>query len=273
MHTPSAPGGARPTKNLVVLSDGHAGHMFGLCSPEFQLQPSECSLSRFHEKAYEWQTHTWGWFASAIKRLGPIDHLVYNGDAIEGKGYRSGATELLTADRNAQVNIAKAVIDFCAPAAVTIVRGTPSHTGEEEDWEDVLAEKLGVRAEDHAWLTYGPTTFDIKHHIGSSSVPGGVPPSLTRDAVWNLLWAEKQLQPRANVIIRSHLHKHVYVGDEDSLAIVTPALQGWTKYGAKRMSKTITYGFVSFNVHENGDYTWTRHILNPTFAASHAQPI
>ena len=264
-------------KNVVILSDGHAGHMFGLTSPEFQLQPSECSLSRFHEKAYEWQTHTWSWFSAAIAQLraeyGPIHRLVLNGDAIEGKGYRSGATELLTADRNAQVNIAKTIVQFCDPEAVTVVRGTPSHTGEEEDWEDVLAEKLGTQAEDHAWLTYGSTTFDIKHHIGSSSVPGAVPPSLTREGVWNLLWAEKQLQPRSNVIIRSHAHKHFYVGDEDTLAIITPALQGWTKYGAKRMSKTITYGFLSFHLFENGDYTWNRHILNPTFAAASAEPV
>lgn len=260
-------------KNVVILSDLHCGHAFGLVSPDYQLTPSDATLSRFHEKAYEWQTHTWSWFAAEIASLGPIDRLVLNGDAIEGKGYRSGSTELLTADRNAQVNIAKAIVQFCDPSAVTVVRGTPSHTGEEEDWEDVLAEKLGTTAEDHAWLTYGRTTLDIKHHIGSSSVPGAVPPPLTREGIWNLLWAEKELQPRSNVIIRSHGHKHFYVGDEDALSIITPALQGWTKYGAKRMSKTITYGFISFQLTENGDYTWTRHILNPTFAAAHAQPI
>lgn len=128
-----------------------------------------------------------------------------------------------------------------------------------------------MQAQDHAWLEYAGVVMDIKHHIGSSTVPGSVPPALTRDAVWNLLWAEKELQPRANFFVRSHLHKFVAVMDDDWVAMVTPALQGWTKYGAKRMSKTISYGFISYKISDKGDLTWKKHIMKPKFARAKAE--
>ena len=253
----------------VILSDLHSGHLFGLTSSKNISQPTVDD--RIHLKAYEWQTHVWDWFSKEINSIGKIDRLIINGDAIEGKGERSGATELITADRGGQIEIAKNVIETINFKRLTIVRGTPSHTGEEEDWEDVLADRMGVQAQDHAWLECNGIVMDIKHHIGSTSVPGAIPPALPREAVWNLLWAEKELQPRSNVFIRSHLHKFYAVMDDDFIAMVTPALQGWTKYGGKQMSKTISYGFISYEITEKGAFRWTKHLLVPRFAAAKAE--
>lgn len=256
----------------VILSDMHCGHLFGLTPPAYQLKPEQTEGSRLKQKAYDWQRATWDWFEPELRSLGPIDIVISNGDAIEGKGYRSGATELLTADRREQIKIARAVIEATGAPRVVVIRGTPSHTGEEEDWEDVLADHFGVEAQDHAWLERDGIVMDFKHHIGSTTVPRNGPPSLNRDTIWNLLWAEKKLQPKSNFFVRSHLHKFYQCGDEDYTSIITPPLQGWTKYGAKRMSKDISLGFVSFRFNEEG-FTWKPHILVPTFAAAFAEPM
>ena len=256
----------------VILADIHGGHLFGLTMPDHQLTPNQAEGSHFRQKAYDWQRATADWFQAEIQRLGPIDIAVSNGDAIEGKGYRSGGTELLTSDRHQQCSIAEAVIRSTAAPRVLIIRGTPSHTGEDEDWEDTLADRFGVEAQDHAWLQHGSVVMDFKHHLGSSTVPRTAPPALARDTVWNLLWSERDLQPKSNFFVRSHLHEYFHTGNADFTALVTPALQGWTKYGAKRMSKTITYGFVSFRFDEEG-FSWKPHILVPTFAKAVAELI
>jgi hypothetical protein len=257
-------------KVLVVLPDLHSGHKFGLTAPR---DFSGSGPQRIDEKARLWQEQAWAWFKEEIQSVGPIDHCVVNGDAVDGRGERSGSVELITADRNGQVAIAEHVLEEVGAKKYTFVRGTPYHTGDEEDWEDNLAKAFDTVAEDHAWLEESGVVFDFKHHIGSSTVPKAIPPALPREAVWNLLWAEKELQPKSHVIVRSHLHSFVYCGDESYLAMVTPALQGWTRYGARRMSKTISYGFVEFRVYETGEYTWRPHILVPVFSAASAKPL
>lgn len=256
-----------PYKTLVVVSDPHCGHKFGLTAPRDW--PAAGPL-RIDEKARAWQETTWPWMVQEVQTIGPIDHCVVNGDALDGRGERSGSIELISADRNGQIAIAEEALRIFNAKKYTFVRGTPYHTGDEEDWEDPLAERFDTHAEDHAWIEESGVILDFKHHIGSSTVPKAVPPSLPREVVWNLLWAERELQPKAKIIVRSHLHEYRFVGDEDYLAMVTPALQGWTRYGARRMSKTISYGFIEFRIYETGEYSWKPHILVPTFAA--AQP-
>lgn len=255
-------------KHGVIISDLHCGHHFGLCPSGYGQKESE-DIDR--EKVRLWQEKTWDWYSHKAREIGHIDRLVINGDAIEGNGIRSGATELYEADRTKQAEIAEVCARQFSFDAATVIRGTDSHTGDAEAFEDILAKNLGTRAQDHAWLKYAGCTIDFKHHCGGSGTPGGVPPALTRDAVWNLLWAEHEMQPRATVFIRSHLHAFHAVVEDNFTAITTPALQGWTKYGGRRMSKTISYGLVEFWISDEGDFAWKRHILIPRFAAAEAE--
>jgi len=257
-------------KTGIIISDLHCGHLFGLTPPDYQISPDD---DRQLGKAAEWEQKTWAWYESQAKAIGHVDRLILNGDAIDGVGLKSGGTELITSDRRRQVQMAKACIEAFDYDAITVIRGTAYHTGDQEDWEDVFADMLGTHAQDHAWLEHAGCVLDFKHHIGSTSVPGNAPPALGREAIWNLLWAEKQLQPRANVIIRSHLHTYCYTGQDDWLAIVTPALQGWTKYGGRMMSKTISYGFLEWWISDKGEFTWKLHRLIPRFAAAKAEAL
>jgi len=257
-------------KHGVIISDLHSGHRFGLCPPE-HWEPE--SNNPVQQKIRLWQSSTWNWYKEKARQIGHLDRLVVNGDACEGDGIRSGATELWTSDRLEQ---AEAAI-FCARQfdfdAATVIEGTNSHTGTAEQFEAPLAKALGTHLQAHAWLEYAGCVIDFKHHIGSSSTPGAVPPALPREAVWNLMWSEHELQPKANVFIRSHLHAYHAVIEDDFTAIVTPALQGWTRYGGTRMSKTISYGFIEFWISNEGEFTWKRHRLIPTFAAAKAEAI
>jgi hypothetical protein len=252
----------------IILADLHCGHRYGLCPPQWQLGDTE---DHEYQKSQIWESKTWDWYTKVIAEIGRVDHCIINGDAIDGSGGSSGGTELITSDRHHQVKIAQDCLSIIQAEKWTFVRGTPYHTGDIEDFEDILAEGFGTHAQDHAWLEYSGCVVDIKHHIGSTSVPRNVPPSLSRESVWNLLWAEHKLQPKSNVFIRSHLHKYYFTGDDSFTAMITPALQGWTKYGGRRMSKTISYGLIEFWINDQGSFAWKAHILNPIFAAAKAE--
>jgi hypothetical protein len=138
---------------------------------------------------------------------------------------------------------------------------TPYHTGQEEDWEDVLAREVGAKIGAHEWVDINGLVFDVKHHVGSSQIPHGRHTAVARERLWSQLWAEREQTPKADVIIRSHVHYFDYCGGRDWLAMTTPALQGLgTKFGARRCSGTVDFGLLSFDVASRDEWSWHWHI-------------
>lgn len=244
------------TKRIVVVSDLHCGHRAGLTPPDhWQIGTSY----------YQQQQKTWNFYAQAIKSLGKIDYLICNGDAIDGNGTRSGGTELYEPDRSKQVDIAHECLSLAKADKYLLTFGTPYHVGQEEDWERELAFKLDAEIEGHMfWECPGTgVIFDIKHKVGSSTVPWGRMTPVLKDKVWNTIWHDKDGQPRGDIIIRSHVHYFAYSGDSRTLCVVTPALQGFgSKYGVRQCVGTVDFGLIYFDIQENGDYDWGHKIMN-----------
>jgi hypothetical protein len=256
-------------KRLVVISDLHCGHRVGLTTPEHQWPTGE-GASHAWKKFGKIQKECWQWFSREIKALKPINILVANGDLIDGRGQRSGGTELLLPDRQEQADMAADILGMTEAKEIIIVRGTPYHVGEEESWEDVVARRLECKVGDHEWITikYGKeeTTFDFKHHIGGSQIPHGRATAIKKDELWNVLWAEAGYQPKADWIIRSHVHYYEsntrFAGGRRKVAIITPALQAMgTRFGARRMSGLVDYGFLHWDFYGDGTWDFAEHIL------------
>jgi hypothetical protein len=246
-------------KRVLIVSDYHCGHIVGLTPPGWQLTPADERASTKRDKFITVQRACWQFYDDIIKKHGPFDVIVANGDLIDGDGWRSGGTEQHTLDRLHQCEMAtyalRAAMSKWTKVFVTV--GTAYHTGQAEDFEtvianDVKAEKIGS----HEWVDVEGVVFDCKHHLGSSSVPHGRHTAIARDYLWSILWAERGLAPKADVIIRSHVHYHNYCGGPGWLALTTPALQGYgTKYGGRRCSGIVDFGATIFNV-DKGSYSW-----------------
>ncbi|MFA5160142.1 MAG: hypothetical protein WC484_06515 [Candidatus Omnitrophota bacterium] len=233
----------------MVIADLHCGHQVGLTPPGFHAPINDPRQEKYAAVRQE----VWNYFAVIVKQYSPIDVLVVNGDAIEGKGERSGSTELITAARDVQVQIAAEVIDFIGAKTVRLVHGTPAHVGREEDWETVLAVEIGAKIGSHEWYEIEGVIFDCKHKIGSSSIPHGRLTPLAREILWNRLWWARGQQPKARVLIRSHAHYYEHVDHDDCLGFITPALQGFgSKYGSRECSGTVDIGALIFDVCEGG---------------------
>jgi hypothetical protein len=256
-------------KRVLVISDLHCGHRAGLTPPDRQYSESDAEdLSKYGDV----QSKMWTWYCDTVKSLGKIDTLVINGDSIDGKADKSGGTELITSDRRLQVAMAADAINLVGAAKIYVIKGTAYHTGTEEDWEEVLADKVGAaHVGFHEWIDAEGVIIDFKHKASSSVVPHGRFTGPARAAVWNVLWSEREMQPRANIIVRSHIHYHIYCGTPERLILTTPALQAWTKFGSREIEGTNDIGLVSIDC-EKGEYTWRAHLLDMRFAAARALP-
>jgi hypothetical protein len=260
----------RATKRVVLMGDTHCGHEAGLTPAAFQVRWREAEKDEDNEdnaarlirerenKAAALEHECWAWYVAACRRVQPVDLVIFNADAIDGRGERSGGTELLTADRGKQCDMAVTAIRKMGARRTMMTYGTPYHTGQIEDWEDNIADRLDAECiKSHLWVDVNGLIFDVKHHIGSSSVPYGRSTPITKDRVWNLIWAEHEQQPKANVIIRSHVHYFHGAFGTGWLGMTLPALQAaGTKYGARKCSGTVDFGFVVFDVKPSGNFSW-----------------
>lgn len=242
------------TKRLAVISDLHCGAQTGLTPPAFYTP---------HKQSFEVVSSTWSFFESVMASLGELDILVLNGDAVDGKGKRSGGVELIETDMDRQADIAIAILETLKFDRLVVIRGTPYHVSNEgTNVEKKIADHFKADYGGHLWLDVNGHIFDFKHKVSGSGVPTGVPP-LRKEWVWNALWAERNVNPRADTLIRSHVHRFDFAGNGRHLSLTTPCLQApGSIYGVDQCSGTVDYGLIHFDIDKNGrrkDWRW--HLL------------
>lgn len=248
----------RPKRGLVI-ADLHCGHWVGL-TPKSWDSPK---LKRNYPQHYKMRRQIWDWYKKNTSEK--WDFVILNGDAIEGKGEKSGSTELIETDRLQQVEMAKACLQTLRYDKLFISYGTSYHTGAKEDFEDKLAkdetlkcEKIG--GEDN--LNVNGIIINYRHHVGRSTIPHGRHTSLARERLWNLLWAERGEYPKATFVIRSHVHYYNFCGGGGWTAITTPALCGYgSKYGGRRVTGAVDIGVVILDIIDKDNYKWNVPIL------------
>lgn len=260
----------RPFKRIFVGSDLHSGHGAGLTPPDwwtelpanFNVGDGKKAKQRYRRRGRirfaASQRRHWEFYTKEVEALKPFDAAFWNGDMIDGKGRRSGGTEQITGDRVEQCDMAAQCIEVVGAPENIMTYGTPYHTGEDEDWEDLVAEKVGARKiGGQEWVEVFGVVFDLKHEVGRSGIPHGRYTATARSRLWANEWARRGEFPSANVLIRSHVHYFGYNGNGYDLNITTPALQGpGTKYGVRRCEGTVDFGFLYFDVYPTGEYTW-----------------
>jgi predicted phosphodiesterase len=254
----------RKRKRLVVISDPHSGHQAGLTHPDYQYrrirEPAD-DAERRRNKFATLQKQIWEWFFSTIQQLQPVHVLFHLGDAIDGRGERSGGTEIIEADQNIQCTMATRAIRVIGAQKIFMVYGTPYHTcSGYNDWEDIVAdnlrtEKIGSRE----FVDINGTVFDLRHKMSKSSIPHGQGTLLAKQKLWNDMWALVGRQPDADVLLRGHIHDFWAMQNTRWLAMALPGLEWSTKYGARIVDGMVNIGFVHFDVEPDGSFEWHHH--------------
>ena len=257
-------------KRILVISDLHAGHEFGLCGPGWW-RPDKGKTA----KTGKFERELWKFYTQAVDSLKPIDLLIVNGDAIEGKGLDTGGIELITPDRHDQARMATEAIEYTEAPIIRLIYGTARHTGKEEDFESTIVDLLkpkNAKIQGHAFLRINGVNVDIKHKVGSSTIPHGRHTALARERLWNVIWnSEHERQPRADLLVRSHVHFFSQCGGTSWLGITTPGLCYNSTYGVRSCSGLVDVGMVVFDFDESGGgYSW--HPILANFADLRVRP-
>ena len=258
------------SKRVLILSDTHCGSLVGLTPPEWQFKVA--GRDRWRRQIARAQNIYWKFFISNVRKYAPYDAVILNGDAIDGKDPKGEGTELIVSDRNEQAKMCVAVLKMVQSRHTKFILtyGTAYHCGTGEDFEDAIAHQMDAKIGAHEWVDVEGVVFDCKHHVGTSAIPHGRHTAVAREHLWSQLWSEAGQSPKADVIVRSHIHYFDYCGGKDWLAVTTPALQGLgTKHGSRRCSGLVDFGFLVFDV-SKGNYTWHAELLELARVKSHA---
>jgi hypothetical protein len=256
---------------VVAMGDPHCGHLVGLTPPAWQ-QPMKRTDTTKRNKYAKVQRELWHEYKRLLKSLEPINHLLFLGDAIDGDGKKSGGTELITTDRQEQSDMAVECINQVRCYAskkysIVGVFGTGYHTGNQEDWENRVAEQAGfAKIGSHEWPSVNGCVFDIKHKVGSSTIPHGRGTAVLKEMLWNDLWSKNDMQPDARIVIRGHAHYYIGIDTRDKSGFVLPALQGMgSKFGARQCSGIVDWGMMHFDIDHKGNVVnWDKHLVKIT---------
>ena len=270
---------SRTFKRVVAMSDPHCGPVTGLTPPQWQRVAEDFDdddlprLAERWEKVTRMQDTMWQRYMALVKKLRPVDCLIVGGDCLDGPGSKAGGTETIYTDRDDQAEMASHCIRSWKADKIVMVYGTPYHTGMSEDWENAVADRVGAdKIGGHEWVEVNGVVFDVKHKIGASTIPHGRHTAVARDRLWNVLWAERGIYPKADILLRGHVHYHAFCGAPGWLAMTLPGLQApGSKYGVRQCSGTVDWGVVSFDVYEDGRYTWQAHAVE--LAESPVRPL
>jgi len=246
----------------IAVADLHCGHKVGLTPPAW--------WSKKDTVGGQIQRETWKHYNKQVKRFHKPKVLMVGGDCIEGKGERSGGTELITSNRDIQCEMAYEALKIWDAEYIAMVAGTPYHVGKLEDWERRIAYDLDAEFKSQMFVQVEDVMFHLRHHLGGSTVPHGRHTAIAREHLWNQIWAsEYEEYPEADVILRAHNHYYGGAFGADWLGINLPALTAAaTKFGAKQCSGTVHFGVTHFEIKGSKIINWDAHLLK----IKHAKP-
>jgi hypothetical protein len=246
-------------KRIVVASDFHCGNRVGLTPPAWQDSP-ETGPEGMRKYAM-FQREVWNFWASELAALQPVDCLFFLGDAIDGKGERSGGTEEIQMDRIKQAQMADRCIREVQAPEIFMVYGTPYHTGTDEDWEDLVASFAGATISGQETIEIEGVTFGLAHFVGNSVNPYSRGTAPMRDVILDMVWAESGRRPKTDYFFRGHIHHSIYHEEYGKVVEVLPALQGYgSKFGIRKCRGTVDIGFTHLDV-ADGKVTRCPHML------------
>lgn len=211
-------------KTGVVISDSHAGNIFGVTPPDYWL------------KTYQWfQEQFWNWYMYEVKQIGKVDFLVHNAETIDGPGGKD-TMGLWTTDVDEQAECAAAVIDVWDAKKRYMTRGSKYHSAGVTKYDDMVANKVEAYIDDEIRLNVSGKRFQFRHVAPRSNTTYGQPSQVYKEVVRESVQALHDEYDAADVVVRSHNHYHFEVHSSKKIAYATPALELPRVKGVKRGS-------------------------------------
>jgi hypothetical protein len=232
-------------KRGVVVSDIHAGSIYGLLPPGFiTFEGVEKKLNIGQQ--YLWEC--WEDFCERVRTFKP-DFVIANGDLIDGPQKKNHGSELSLITPGDQAKAAVETLRHLRKATGSapkwyFTQGTPYHVGnfgdaEEEIAHQCAAEKYssvgtGKYCREVLWLKTEGVIIEAAHHVSGTTgfyrLTG-----IDREMQWSAMAGKDDLKgvPKSDLLVRSHLHHFVSGEHASKQGIITPCWQLQTRYARK----------------------------------------
>lgn len=247
--------------NLGVFADLHCGHVLGLVPPKWFVKKN------LYPEVYKLQRKSWEYFVEGVDMAGPYDMVVWNGDVVDGLQPKGEATDLITHEPREQIDIACEIVKYINAPVNVFVSGTGYHTKVARfNFEKEVAARFGCKAEPEVMINANGKSFYFRHKIDGSSVPYGNHTPLAKMQLNQFIKASAGKAPKADILVFSHTHKFGGAYGDGWEALTTPCLQINSNHGRMTCNGDTTWGFIWFNVQEDGNYTlgkYTKNISTP----------
>lgn len=259
-------------RNIVVVSDTHAGCRLGLCPPEVALDDGGYYRhSDLQSKVYHMWTQFWDSWVPKVTKGEPYV-VVFNGDAIDGVHH--GSVTQVSHNLIDQGNIAKKLL--CDVAALPNcerwyhIRGTEAHVGKSGQSEEGLAAAIGAVPDENGncarwemWLRLGEELIHFSHHVGTTSSSSYESTAVYKEMVEAFNESGRWGDQPPTVIVRSHRHRQfetrIATKSGYGIALVTPGWQLKTPFvhrlASGRASTPQIGGYLIRLGDEDGVYT------------------
>lgn len=241
----------------LLCGDPHCGHLAGLTPPKWWA-PKDTKWGLSEREA-------WTWLIPKIKKqvneLGPYGFVLCNADAIAGMNEKNKGIQLLTTDRNIQIEMAKTALYAIAEAAecdvFLLTKGSFYHVGSSEDWEETLCNQMraeGKKAfiKTQWFLKLNGKIIDVRHTMPRSAQKKLRATPLLTQGQYNVDWFLDGVQPLADCIVRSHIHTGMSVFDGNRWYCSLPGLITLGERSARKWNGTVDYGFMDLTVKKDG---------------------
>jgi hypothetical protein len=207
-------------ETVLVLSDEHFGSPYGLMPTGF----CDCDgqpIGQTPEQAYMWANFT-KLLAAAAKNFPHLDHIIQNGDALDGKPNKAGDIETSIARSEDQVNLAifglKHVQDLWPGVPWNFTQGTKNHEKPQEVRQ--IAKAFGGKF--HQTFTFNVGNLKVQANHES---PGSSFATLEKQVSYSDRNTARFDFDRTHVFIRSHVHEPRALFVPGGAILTTPALQ------------------------------------------------
>lgn len=233
------------SKRLCVISDLQCGSIFGMLPPDFITAEGVPKLQNAGQR-YLWEC--WEDFTGRAAKYKP-SIVIVNGDLIDGKQRKSEGVELSLPIMHDQVRAATQCLKYLKaelpPCRWFFVRGTAYHVGAAAEFEEAVAESLGgehywsvgsgTLVREVLWLDIDGVIVEASHHIGVTQGFHRLT-ALDSEMQWSAMTAKDESKgiPKADLIIRSHVHNFQHAEHASKHGVVTPCWQLQTTFMRKK---------------------------------------
>lgn len=228
---------------LLIVSDLHCGSIFGMLPPNLKTGEGVVKLQNPVQR-YLWEC--WQHYLETIRGIAPqVAAVVLNGDLLDGMQQAQRGTELSLPIPADQVWAAEAVLKPLQGILPSVpwysVQGTEYHDGRVGMQVEQVSRTLGcleygtilngtgTYCREFLDLEIDGVTFNVMHEI-SPSTGFYRATALDREAQWSAITAKEGRVPKADCVIRSHVHCFTHVEHSTKHAVSTPCWQAQTRF-------------------------------------------